>query len=98
MRVDAGGVRRGELGQVADAHEHLGIGIAAPDLGVALERRHEAVPIGSRIGSIRYGTPAASSAASVGLERVERAAEIGHGDDPGPAAGQVRHDRRGSSG
>ena len=38
---------------------------------------------------MRYGTPAASSAASVGVERVERAAELGHRDDAGAAAGQI---------
>ena len=38
----AGGVRLGELGQVADAHEHLGVGVAAARLEVAAEARGEA--------------------------------------------------------
>jgi hypothetical protein len=42
QRVDAGGVRLGELGQVADAHEHLGVGVAPADLQVAAEARGEA--------------------------------------------------------
>ena len=42
QRVDAGGVGGGELGDVADAHQHLGVGIAPARLGVALERGHEA--------------------------------------------------------
>ena len=42
QRVHAGGVRLGELGQVADAHEHLGVGVAAARLEVAAEARGEA--------------------------------------------------------
>ena len=49
-------------------------------------------PIGSRIGSIRYGTPQPASLLEAGLQRVERAAEIGNDDDARAGAGEVaRH-------
>ena len=35
---DAGGVGIGQLGEIAGAHQHLGVGPLAPDLRVALER------------------------------------------------------------
>ena len=40
--VDAGGVGLGQLGQVADPHEHLDVGVAAADLQVAPEAGGEA--------------------------------------------------------
>ena len=37
QRVDAGGVYVGEFGEVADAHHHLGLGMAPADVEVAAE-------------------------------------------------------------
>ena len=72
-RVDAGRVGGRQLGQVADAHQHLGVRIAPPRLGVALERRHEAHGRSAR-GSDRSdnGTPQRVQLLEAGLERVER--------------------------
>ena len=40
--VDAGRIHVGQLGQVADAHQHLGVGIAAAHLQVAAQGGGEA--------------------------------------------------------
>src|SRR4029077_1117077 len=41
-RVDAGGIDVGELGQVAHTHDHSRIGVAAPDIEIAVKRGSEA--------------------------------------------------------
>ena len=49
-------------------------------------------PIGSRIGSIRNGTPQPVELVDAAIERVERGAEIGNDDDARAAARQVARD------
>ena len=41
QHIDAGRIDVGQLGQVADAHQHLGVGIAAAHFQIAAQRRGE---------------------------------------------------------
>ena len=67
---DAGRVGVGELGEIAGAEQHLGIGPVAPDLRVALERFHE-----SEIDGIEHGVGEIGTTFLV--ERVHGAIERG---------------------
>ncbi len=70
-RGDAGRIGVGQLGEVAGAHQHLGIGTLAPHLGVALKRRHEA-----EIDGVEHGIDEIGPA--LGVERVHGAIERSH--------------------
>ena len=66
-RVDSGGVGRGQLREIANAHQHLGVWKSPPDFGVPFERCHE--PEADRLQDRdRSGTftPQRSSVSSVG--------------------------------
>ena len=80
-RVDAGGIGRRELGDVADPHHHLGVGPAPSRLGVALERGHEAEADGldDRIDEKRNFQ--FRQQLERRHDRVERRAEVGERDD-----------------
>ena len=67
---DAGRVGIGELGEIAGAHQHLGLGPLAPHLRVALERLHEA-----EIDRIEHGID--EIFAPLGVERIHGAVERG---------------------
>ena len=90
--VHARRIGRGELGEVADAHEHPGFRITPPRFGVALDRRGEPVAdrLENRIDEIR--DPAPRQRVERRLQRVQRSAELGHGDDARPGAREVARD------
>ena len=59
QRGDARRVGLGELGEVADAHEHLGVRVAAAHLEVAAEARREARAdrLDDRVDEVRLAEP-----------------------------------------
>ena len=90
--VHARGIGRGELGEVADAHQHPGFRVAPPRFGVALDRRGEPVAdrLENRIDEIR--DPAPGQRVEGRLQRVERSAELGHGDDARACPSEIARD------
>ena len=90
--VHAGRVGGGELGEVADAHQHLGVWVSPPNFSVPLERRHEAEAdrLEDRVDQIWDVQP--RQFLEAGLERVEGAAQIGNHDHAGAAAGEIAGD------
>ena len=88
--VHSGGIDVGQLGQVADAHHHRSLRVAAADLEIAAERRREAEPerLDDRIDPVR--DLAAIEAIDRRLEAVERAGLIRDRDDfDAPVGGLV---------
>ena len=95
--VDAGRVDVGQLGQVADAHHHLGVRVAAPHFEVAAERRGEAeadrledrvdakrhAARGQRLDRARPARPASAGASGIATTSQPQS----------PAAAAVRFDR-----
>ena len=87
-RVDAGGVGLGQLGQVADAHEHLDVRVAAADLEVAAEARGEA---GADRLDDRVDEERLAELLQVGDRRVEAVEVVGRvGDQHGRRAQLLR--------
>ena len=91
QHVDPGRVHVGQLGQVADAHQHLGLGIAAAHFQVAAQRGREAEAdrLEHRIDAERHA-PAVAALSTVRVQPFERGRHVGHGDDfAAPRAGRV---------
>ena len=93
--VHPGGIGAGELGDVADAHELPGIRIAAPNLGVSLERGHEAEAdrLNDGIDEVR-DTPG-FQALDARVQRLQTLSEIGDDDDLSRGAAGARGPPRG---
>ena len=87
QRVDAGRVGLGELGQVADAHEHLGVRVAAAHLEVAPEARGEA---GADRLDDRVDEERLAELAQVGDGRVEAVEVVGRVRDQHRRRAQLR--------
>ena len=90
QRVDPGRIDVGQLGQVADAHHHRGVGIAPADLEIAAERRREAEAdrLEDRVDPERHA-PAVEEL-DRRVQPVERARPVGDGDDlDAPVGGPV---------
>src|SRR5262249_46382572 len=92
--VDPGRVHVGQLGQVADAHHQLGIGVSAADLQVATERGRE--PEGDRLDDRVDAEfdPRGAKLVDSRFKRIEVGRRIRDGDDFGaeslvPPVGQV---------
>src|SRR4030095_9292061 len=79
----------GQLGEVADSHEHLRLRPSSADLCVSLERRHEPKANGleNRIDEVRYAERL--EAGEGRLQRIESTTQIGNRHHACAGAGKV---------